>query len=214
MTSSCLEVSASLSLSLSAVASRGSSSARQRVRLKPLRPLTKRKQQAALQAAGNADICQAHTPLPSLSRPTHNSNTKPRLLRLVAFFSFSWLALSVVMFPASNAELGCAMSDPPGKRHSTASLDADHGSTQYHQAWLHVNAWLLEHTSWGNSKNMARFSHSFELSGPQAPLVQARNLRRPFQIDGGRRWQCSSAAGSKCLRIANLQAAEMHDAKR
>ena len=51
----------SLSLSLSAVASRGSSSARQRVRLKPLRPLTKRKQQAALQAAGNADICQAHT---------------------------------------------------------------------------------------------------------------------------------------------------------
>ena len=48
-------------LSLSAVASRGSSSARQRVRLKPLRPLTKRKQQAALQAAGNADICQAHT---------------------------------------------------------------------------------------------------------------------------------------------------------
>ena len=49
------------SLSLSAVASRGSSSARQRVRLKPLRPLTKRKQQAALQAAGNADICQAHT---------------------------------------------------------------------------------------------------------------------------------------------------------
>ena len=137
--------------------------------------------------------------------PLTTQNTKPRLLRLVAFFSFSWLALSVVMFPASNAELGCAMSDPPGKRHSTASLDADHGSTQYHQAWLHVNAWLLEHTSWGNSKSMARFSHSFELSGPQAPLVQARNLRRPFQIDGGRRWQCSSAAGSKCLRIANLQ---------